>query len=141
MIAIIIGDLVAGTMSGNVEGPVIPGHLTSLPLSQLRFRDGEVIDAGTISTFYVDATGMKHVVEGDETQQVDCAFDDVLIKDGGLWRVINTGDQLAQAKASAVARLTAACAAAIVGGYSSVSLGGVQRYPSAITDQINMMGR
>jgi len=43
-------------------------------------------------------------------------------------------------KALAIERLTASCAAAIVGGYLSSALGEPHTYPSGITDQINMMG-
>lgn len=39
-----------------------------------------------------------------------------------------------------IAALTAQCAAAIVGGYTSSALGSVHTYPSKTTDQINMMG-
>jgi hypothetical protein len=47
---------------------------------------------------------------------------------------------LAAAKATAIASLTDACAAAIVSGYKSAALGEVHAYPSKVTDQINMMG-
>ncbi|MDL2401241.1 hypothetical protein [Rhizobium mayense] len=43
-------------------------------------------------------------------------------------------------KAGRIAALTAACAAAIIGGYKSSALGSEHTYPSGITDQINMMG-
>lgn len=47
---------------------------------------------------------------------------------------------LEDAKAARIIFLTSACAAAIVGGYSSGALGSDHVYPSGVTDQINMMG-
>lgn len=47
---------------------------------------------------------------------------------------------LDQVKSNRIASLTAACASAIVGGYTSTALGGNYTYPSGMTDQINMMG-
>lgn len=47
---------------------------------------------------------------------------------------------LAQAQAERLALLKACCASAIVNGYASEALGASHRYPSGVTDQINMMG-
>jgi hypothetical protein len=52
-----------------------------------------------------------------------------------------TPAQFATAQAARVAALTAACQAAIVGGFVSEALGAPHTYPSAATDQINMLGR
>lgn len=49
-------------------------------------------------------------------------------------------DPLAPSRAQKASELTAACAAAIVGGFSSEALGTSFRYPSDIKDQINLMG-
>jgi len=48
---------------------------------------------------------------------------------------------LAQAVATQTAILTAACAAAVTGGYTSAALGSVHTYPSDATSQTNMIGR
>ncbi|MEX3764449.1 DUF4376 domain-containing protein [Paraburkholderia phenoliruptrix] len=45
---------------------------------------------------------------------------------------------LAQAQAAQLAALSAACAAAIVGGFASLALGATHTYPSKITDQQNL---
>ncbi|MGV1939539.1 hypothetical protein ACQZ5D_03620 [Agrobacterium sp. 22-211-1] len=47
---------------------------------------------------------------------------------------------LERARKIKIADLSAACEAAIVGGYQSNALGAVHTYPSNIKDQINMMG-
>lgn len=140
MFAIIENDLVVGTIDGTVDGIAIPAELESIRLDRLRLKAGIIVDASDLDEFYVDETGIKHVVDGDGRQLIECGFDDVLVKDGDLWRVSTESDQLVQVKVAAVARLTVACAAAIVGGYVSAALGSTHRYPSAITDQINMMG-
>jgi hypothetical protein len=133
-------DLVIGTIDGTVEGISIPADLIGVALDRLRLLDGAIVDAGDMDQFYVDEAGTKHVVAGDGRQPLACALDDVLVQQAGVWHVITDSDQLAQVKAEAVTRLTADCAAAIVGGYSSDALGSSHLYPSAITDQINMMG-
>ncbi|KEZ78301.1 XkdW family protein [Salinisphaera hydrothermalis] len=48
---------------------------------------------------------------------------------------------LAQAKVAKIAELTAACEAAITGGFESNALGTTHHYPSSATDQVNLMGR
>lgn len=140
MFAITENDLVVGTIDGTVDGIAIPAELAGVELDRLRLLDGAIVDTGDMDQFYVDEAGTKHVVAGDGRQPLACAFEDVLVLQAGLWRVINESDQLAQVKTAAVTRLTADCAAAIVGGYSSDALGGTHRYPSGMTDQINMMG-
>lgn len=47
---------------------------------------------------------------------------------------------LDEVKATKIVALRAACAAAIVGGFTSSALGTAHTYPSAQTDQINLMG-
>ncbi len=47
---------------------------------------------------------------------------------------------LSAAKAAKAVELYAACAAAIIGGFSSAALGAAYAYPSTVTDQINLMG-
>lgn len=71
---------------------------------------------------------------------VECA-DDVSagdIRDGDSF-VRPTPDVVAL-KAAKAAILTAACAAAITGGYKSAALGAEYTYPSKPTDQTNMLG-
>ena len=47
---------------------------------------------------------------------------------------------LGEIRAARIAALRAACAAAIVGGFTSSALGAPHTYPSAPTDQVNLMG-
>lgn len=47
---------------------------------------------------------------------------------------------LLAAQTTQMISLKTSCAAALVGGYPSSALGAVYTYPSAITDQINMLG-
>ena len=61
-----------------------------------------------------------------------------MVQDGGAWVVPPT--PLADLKATKVVALTAACAAAIVGGFASDALGAPHTYPSKPTDQTNLMG-
>ncbi|MEP9378376.1 hypothetical protein ABLE91_16795 [Aquabacter sp. CN5-332] len=89
-------------------------------------------DAGYLS--FVDAFGGPCPWPRDEAgEPSDAALEEVLAQHGlSLYP-----PSPAPAK---VEELTAACAASIVGGFSSEALGSPHRYPSAITDQINLMG-
>lgn len=85
---------------------------------------------------------IDEVFHADVVAQIRLAADDVEIG----WSCDGTefsapiGPSLNDVKAAKIGVLTAACAAAIVGGYQSSALGAPHFYPSAITDQINMMG-
>jgi len=65
---------------------------------------------------------------------------DVLVSTATQHRVDAAGPALlAAARMARIEALTQACAAAIVGGFTSDALGAVHRYPSAITDQANLV--
>ena len=70
-------------------------------------------------------------------ESVSCGW---IYVDGEFSESETTISALDMAKAARIAILTADCAAAIVGGYVSPALGAEHRYPSGVTDQINMMG-
>lgn len=106
--AILDGDLVVGTLSGDVAGPTIPNSLAGFPLDRLRFLGGRLVDAATITTFYVDERGFKHVdTGGDGRQALACAWNDVLVREGETWRVQNDADRLSLAKNRAKLRVDA----------------------------------
>lgn len=86
---------------------------------------------------------LEEVFHADIAAQIQLAADD--IETGWTWNGTEfsapVGPSLDDVKAARIGViLTAACAAAIVGGYQSSALGAAHLYPSSITDQINMMG-
>lgn len=90
------GDLVVGTTSGiGAAGPEVPADLASLPLEQLRYVNGAIVNAASLSTFHVDDRGEKHAVAGAGRQALACAWDAQVIRQGGTWRVMNGGEVLA----------------------------------------------
>lgn len=89
-----VDDRVIGRQSGDVIAPVIPAGLVSAHDTRLRVVDGEVVDAADFSTFYISDDGYKHVVAGDGRQQLECAWDDALTRDGEAWRIVPASEQL-----------------------------------------------
>lgn len=102
---------------------------------------------GAITAFYdsVDSPvpdGVVNVMELTDEQWRTC------INEQGKWYapggVLTTmpaptsAQQLASAQAAQLASLSASCAAAIVGGFTSTALGSVYTYPSKPTDQQNL---
>jgi uncharacterized membrane protein len=102
------GDLVVGTTSGiGAAGPAIPADLAGLPLGQLRFVNGALVNAAGIATFHVDDRGQKHAVAGAGWQALACAWDAQVVRQGGAWRVMTAGEVLAP-------RIKAECARRIL---------------------------
>jgi len=98
MRAILDGDLIVGTMTGSgFGGPEVPEALRLLPLDRLRYDGASIIDAGTVSQFYIDAAGNKRLAPGDGRQMLSCRWDDAIVKDGGLWKSKGSSDVLAAA--------------------------------------------
>ena len=117
-------DLIVGAVTGDAVGIPAPADLADLPLDRLRLVDGAIIDAATLTTFYIDDRGRKRAVAGAGWQALDCAWDDVLVRDAdtGDWRIETDADQLAVARADAIRRATAltdAAGGAITAEYSS----------------------
>lgn len=72
--------------------------------------------------------------------EVSCTSDQA--NNPAMWSLSNgiLVESLSVAQSQQIELLRAACAASIVGGYQSSALGDVYTYPSALTDQINMLG-
>lgn len=137
VMAICLDDLVIGTASGSVDGWPIPDGLSRLPLEQLRLLSGEIIDARENRHWFIDFGGRKHITPGEGYQPLECALTDRLYMDAdGHWRTAG----IAEVRDAKLAVLSSACEAAIIGGFTSDALGAAHRYPSNITDQINLMG-
>lgn len=90
----IVDDMVFAA-TGDLGSPA-PLHLAGMPVDRLRFVDGEVIDADTLTTFYIATHGMRHAVPGEGRQPLACRWDDVLFKDGDTWRVRLPSDDLTE---------------------------------------------
>lgn len=81
-------DYPAGIGTAGIETDVILMHA--------RLVNGQVIDASKLTTFYIDAQGLKHAVKRDDYQEVECAFDDELVQEeNDVWRKRNTSDEVA----------------------------------------------
>lgn len=99
-----------------------------------------------VDQFYTDASGGVHWLSADDQANAVAqglplpAATWTAITADAAQAILNPPPTLAQAQAAQIAALTAACAAAITGGYSSSALGAPHTYPSGTTDQINMMG-
>lgn len=93
---IIEGDLVRGAGEGDVAGPLVSELLADKPIRLLRFADGEVFDASSVTRWYIDDRGERHLAAGPGRQRLDCSLSDDIEQDGaGGWRVV---DQLARLK-------------------------------------------
>lgn len=120
------GDLVVGLMSGDATGGVAaPAELQSLPISQLRFVGGEIVDAADIFEWRIDDLGRKHAIAGEGWQPLSCAWDAPLIKDNGVWRVRVDADDLAFNKKRGDLRVidaVDAAAAQMTAGYAKAEI-------------------
>jgi hypothetical protein len=78
--------------------------------SKLRFDGSALIDISVLgfAVFYVDSNGVKHIIEGENWQELECRYDDALISDDGLWRVRNDTDLVIERLASTIAQREAA---------------------------------
>ncbi len=95
-VAVIDGDIVVATIDvAGADGVPVPPELSALPISALRFDGARVLDARRLNLFFVDAAGVKHVVDGAGRQPVSCQLHDELIVDGGGWRVRTASEVVA----------------------------------------------
>jgi len=104
MRAIIAGDLVAGILSGDMPheaGTIeLSPSLAAVDPSRLRFDGANVYEPTGMSVFYIDATGVKHVVHTNQAwQTLTCDFDAPLRQlDNGGWVVKGADDLLSELK-------------------------------------------
>jgi len=102
-----------------------------------------VFDAdGRPQGFYDPSLSLAVVPEGAMELTVEQRAEFVDHPGLRIWRdgAVRSADLPAPTPAEKMAELTAACAAAIVSGYSSSALGDVHSYPNDQIAQINMMG-
>ena len=107
MKAILMDDLVVGVADGHIhDGAPIPQELQALSTNRLRWNGSAVVDAAQVSTWWIDENGHKRIAQSDPAwQSLTCAWDAVLVNDGGTWRVQTDADRLAGAKAAGKSRL------------------------------------
>lgn len=86
-VAQVYEDMVLGSGTG-IVGPTIPDDLESLPLWNLRYVNGEIVDVSANTSWYIDDRGQKHIVNAAGRQALTCLLNDALIKDeSGTWIV------------------------------------------------------
>lgn len=79
-----------------VVGLEIPDALKTVPVENLRFVGGKIVDASDVRTFFVDELGQKHVnKEKASWTRVDCGISDPLVRENGAWRKQTESDVLA----------------------------------------------
>jgi hypothetical protein len=91
MFALIKVDLVIGrTTVSQTHGIKIDAEV----YSNLRFDGSKLVDISTLglTVFYIDSDGIKHIVEGDGWQELECKFNDALVFNEGLWRIQTSTD-------------------------------------------------
>ncbi len=94
---ILNGDLIVATVSGDIlAGVPVPPELDGLPSERLIVVGDDIVDAATLSRFYIDAEGRKFGAAAPGRQQLDCSWDAMIEPNGsGGWRLV---DRLAQLK-------------------------------------------
>ena len=107
MFALIKNDLVVGRTTEVQSHGVM---LDSSSYFNLRFDGSKLVDISTLSltVFHVDSDGIRHIVESDGWQELECHYDDVLIFDEGLWRVRTNADDYDDLLSAALANRAAA---------------------------------
>jgi len=132
-------DLVTGVEVGNSIASGVDGF-DDVPLSNLRFDGANIVNGESYADFFIDASGIKHIVQHDaEWQALSCSFSDDLVEDG-IWRVKTAVDSVNNMKSVKIDEINAATKATIVGGFTSDALGSDHRYQSDSEDQLNLSG-
>jgi len=80
------GDIVTGVFEGDAPGMPLPDALKGVPVTALRLKGGELIDARKLKTFYVDEDGVRHAEKlSSRWQSVTGDFSSALAKEDGKW--------------------------------------------------------
>ncbi|MBU2710802.1 hypothetical protein [Zooshikella harenae] len=94
MKAILDRDLIIGTVTGHCNGIEIPVYLHNHKLYTLRFNGEDIVSISQYKKFYIDKTGIKHIIQHNSAwQPLVCDFDDELILENGIWRIKNNNDK------------------------------------------------
>lgn len=104
-----------------------------------RVTDGVVVETVVLP----DGILLSDAFHAEIVSAMVACDNDVAVRwvyDGATFSPPSATVEIHELRAQRIAALTADCAAAIVGGYVSSTLGAPHTYPSGVTDQINMMG-
>lgn len=112
------GDLVLGyAPDGAVVPPALQGLETEVLFRRAFFVDGAIVDGADLDTFFIEPNGIRHAVAGEGRQELECSWDEPLVREDGVWRVRAVGDDLADARAAKAAAVNAARDVLISAGY------------------------
>lgn len=93
--AIVADDLVIGRGGPSLGGGhPIPTAYEDLPNQALRFNGSAIVDARSITSWYVDGAGGKHMFDSGGRQALSCAWDAELAGGPGAWAVRTAATRL-----------------------------------------------
>jgi len=134
-------DVVVGSLQGNagIDGTGIP---ESTPIDKLRYDGTNIVDATALTDFFIDADGLRHIVQHDPAwQALTCNWGDALINDAATWRVKTAAENLDDYRAAHLETLKVSRNAALSAGFISNALGADHSYDSASPfDHVNVSG-
>lgn len=105
-VAVVQEGRVVGLAVGQAKGIAVSEAIATLPTERLALVAGDVVDASTLSIFWVDAAGRKHGDAGEPAwQEVVCAYDEVLVLEDGNWRTKLLAEVLQEARDEAYGRV------------------------------------
>ena len=82
------GDLVVGVVSGDAAGIACPADLAQLPHERLRVVAGMLVDAASITSWWIDEMGRKRAVNATGRQALTCPWDAEIERAAGQWTVV-----------------------------------------------------
>jgi len=80
---------------GDLPGVEMPDDLT---LETGRFVNDEWLDARDLTTFYIDPDGTRQALPGPDRQELDCSWNEPLVRDGDVWRTKTASERLKELK-------------------------------------------